>query len=325
MLPTGARMLKKIGIGVLHSPVIAVALLSVWGMAACSKHPAPQVKRFHMQGKIISIDAANNSLTIDHQAIPGFMDAMTMAYPVHSAQALAGLAPGDEITADVVVPEDSSLYLENIVVTKKGTGAAAPTGALNPPQPGEKVPDFAFVDQDGKRIHISSFRGSPLVVTFIYTRCPYPDYCPLVSKGFAQIYALTRNTAGHQKVRLLSVSFDPDHDTPPVLREYAQRFKTTAGGALFDRWEFAAAPKDKLKDIANFFGLYYEESGPQIIHSMSTTVISPEGTVYKWYDSSDWKASDLVADATATLQDKASGGSARAQEVAAAAASPQRN
>jgi protein SCO1 len=308
----------------------ALLFTSAIVLTACSKHAplASEAKRFHLKGKIISVDAANNSLTVDHEAIPGFMAAMTMPYSVRSAQALADLGPGDEITADVVVPEDGSAYLENIVVTKKGSGTAPPpSGAFHYPEPGEKVPDFAFINQEGKRIHISSFRGSALIVTFIYTRCPYPDYCPLVSKGFAHIYAATRkDVSPKSNVRLLSVSFDPEHDTPPVLRKYAEIFKQTADGSIFDRWEFAAAPRSKLKDIASFFGLYYSGLGNQIVHSMSTTVISPVGTVYKWYDNNDWKPTDLVADAAASLRQKSEAKpSARAQVIAPAAAASRAN
>ena len=99
-------------------------------LAACG-NPAPAAKRFHLKGKIVSLDAANNSLTIDHEDIPGFMGAMTMPYFVRSASALAGLGPGDEITADVVVPDAGATYVENIVVSKKaGPSAPPPSGAL---------------------------------------------------------------------------------------------------------------------------------------------------------------------------------------------------
>ncbi len=277
-------------------------------------------------GKIISINAANNSLTIDHQAIPGYMDAMTMAYTVHSAQDLTGLGPGDEITADVVVPDVGNAYVENIVVTKKGSGGssstAPPTGALHEPQPGERVPDFAFINQDGKRIRLSSFRGDALLVTFIYTRCPFPEYCPLVSKNFAQIYAASRSNVlgasgarAASKVRLLSVSFDPQHDTPAVLKQYAETFRKAAGGPIFDRWEFVAAPAAELKDVANFFGLYFSESGGQIVHSMSTTVISPNGTVSKWYRDNQWAPADLLADANAALRAQPEAGAAARAQV----------
>lgn len=271
--------------------------------AACKKTPAPQAKRYHLVGTVISVDTAHGSANIDGQEIPGFMAAMAMPYPVHDSKALAALLPGDEITADVVVT-DADAYLENIVVTKKGSGPANTTGPTHLPRPGEKVPDFALINQDGKRIHLTSYQGSVLLVTFIYTRCPFPTFCPLVSRNFAQIYAQLRKdpAIGSKKIRLLSVSFDPKHDTPAVLKRYAETFNSTTGGNPFDRWQFAAVPAKELSTVANFFGLYYSVSGDQIVHSLSTSVISPDGTIYKCYDDNSWKPTDLLQDATQSLE-----------------------
>jgi protein SCO1 len=279
------------------------------GLASCKKSeqaPAaqPQAKRYHLVGKVVSIDQQQATLNVDGQEIPGFMAAMTMPYPVHDAKSLSSLNPGDEITADVVVSSDGA-YLENIVVTKKSApGSAKPTGATHEPAPGEAVPDFALIDQDGKRIHLSAYRGDVLLVTFIYTRCPFPDFCPLVSRNFAQIYAQLRKdpALASKKIRLLSVSFDPKYDTPAVLKKYARTFDSTTGGAPFDRWEFAAVPAKQLPAVADFFGLYYNIAGDQITHSLSTTVINPDGTVYKWYEDNDWKPADLIQDAEHSLQ-----------------------
>ena len=143
-----------------------------WGIAGCSKPappvaataaPADQAKRYHLVGKVVSIDQQQASVMVDGQEITGFMSAMTMPYPVHDTKVLATLAPGDEITADIVVASDGA-YLENIVVTKKAgsSSTAQPAGSLHTPQPGDKVPDFALVNQDGKRIRLSSFHGSVL-------------------------------------------------------------------------------------------------------------------------------------------------------------------
>lgn len=271
--------------------------------AACKRAPAPQAKRYHLVGTVISIDTAHGSANIDGQEVPGFMAAMAMPYPVHDSKALAALTPGDQITADIVVTDTDS-YLENIVVTKKGTAPANTTGPSHLPQPGERVPDFAFINQDGKRIHFTSYQGDVLLVTFIYTRCPFPTFCPLVSRNFAQIYAQLRKdpAIGSKKIRLLSVSFDPKHDTPAVLKRYAETFKSTTGGNPFDRWEFAAVPAKELPKVANFFGLYYSVSGDQIVHSLSTSVISPDGTIYKWYEDNTWKPTDLLQDATQSLE-----------------------
>jgi len=252
-----------------------------WGIAGCSKPasstPAEQPKRYHLAGKVVSVDQQQASVTVD----------------------------GQEITADVVVAPDGA-YLENIVVTKKASGSsstAQPDGASHQPQPGDRVPDFALVNQDGKRIHLDAFRGKVLLVTFIYTRCPFPDFCPLVSKNFAHIYAdLRKNPALESKIKLLSISFDSAYDTPPVLRTYGETFQDITGGTPFDRWEFATVPAKELPKVADFFGLYYSSEAGQIVHSLSTTVISPESTVYKWYQDNDWKPADLLADAAQALQ-----------------------
>lgn len=271
--------------------------------AACKKAPAPQAKRYHLVGTVISIDTAHAAANIDGQEIPGFMAAMAMPYPVHDSKVLAALSPGDQITADIVVT-DTDTYLENIVVTKKGAAPANTTGPTHLPQPGEKVPDFALINQDGKRIRLRSYQGDVLLVTFIYTRCPFPTFCPLVSRNFAQVYAQLRNdpAIGSKKIRLLSVSFDPKHDTPAALKRYAESFKGTTGRNPFDRWEFAAVPAKELPSVANFFGLHYSVSGDQIVHSMSTSVISPDGSIYKWYDDNTWKATDILQDATQSLE-----------------------
>jgi len=291
--------------------VAYVILLALGGIAfaGCSKPPQQQaaeqpsnVKVYQLVGRIISIDPSQNTMMVDGQEIKGFMAAMVMPYSVHTAGQLTGLEPGDEITADVDVDQkDMSAYLDHIVVTKKASGK--PTSQLHIPQQGDQVPDFAVVDQNNRRVHLNSFRGHVLLMTFIYTRCPFANYCPLVSHDFAEIYAQTKKDPKLAKgVRLLTVSFDPLHDTPAVLRQYAESFRSVTGGAPFDRWEFAAAPAKELPQMANFFGLTYSNTNGKIMHSMSTTVIAPDGRVYKWYGGNDWQPSELLADASQVLK-----------------------
>ena len=279
--------------------------ISLFVSAGCKSKPAESGPRFHLHGKIVLVDLKNGSADVDHDAIPGFMEAMTMAYSVPDAKVLATLARGDEITADVVVTAGVP-HLENVVIVKKAPQPKpdpASSSNFHVPQPGDAVPNFALLDQNGKQIHLRSFRGDALLLTFIYTRCPFADFCPKVSDNFAHMYATLRKETGPaSRIRLLSVSFDPAHDTSAVLRQYAASFSRTTGtDRPFDRWEFAAAPEKELPEIAKFFGLYYNAEQGQITHSMSTTLVSPHGNIVAWFHDNDWQPSDLIADATNAL------------------------
>jgi protein SCO1/2 len=298
-----ASVHRRFQVSSIFCALILAALAFV--SAGCKSKPAESGPRFHLHGKIVSVSAKDGSATVDHDAIPGFMGAMTMPYPVPDAKVLATLAPGDEITADVVVTEGVP-HLENVVIVKKAPQPKpdpASSSNFHVPQPGDAVPDFALLDQNGKRIHLRSFRGDALLLTFIYTRCPFADFCPKVSDSFAHMYAMLRKETGPpSRIRLLSVSFDPAHDTPAVLRQYAASFSHTTGtDRPFDRWEFAAAPEKELPEIAKFFGLYYNAKEGQITHSMSTSLISPDGKIVAWFHDNDWNPSDLMAHATKTV------------------------
>jgi protein SCO1 len=260
---------------------------------------AGDTKRYHLTGRVISIDKRGNSVMIDGDEIPGFMSAMQMPYTVKDFAILDKLNPGDQITADVVVHNDES-WLENVAVT--GHQAAPKPSTLQMPAPNEAVPDFQLVNQDGKRISLSQYRGKALLVTFIYTRCPFPDFCPRVTGEFAEINRqLQSNPALYRQTHLLSISFDPQHDTPKALREYAYSNAGSKQPALFEHWEFAVVPAAQLHDIATFFGVSIEipDNGGAITHSLSTAVIAPDGRMFKWYPGSDWLPADLIKDAAA--------------------------
>jgi protein SCO1/2 len=190
-------------------------------------------------------------------------------------------------------------WLENVKVvahTDPSHGRAA--NSQHTPTPGEDVPDFSFTDQEGKRISFKQYRGKVLLVTFIYTRCPFPDFCPRVSSNFADIYKLLGKNPALAKTRLLSISFDSELDTPKVLRDYAFSVAHTHEPALFDHWEFATSPTADLPKIADFFALTIKPEGGLITHTLSTAVIGPDGKIVNWYHGSDWQSSDLIKDAT---------------------------
>ena len=283
--------------------IVCVAAALIAALCGCDSRSGQTGQRYQLHGKIVAVNANQGFADVDADAIPGYMSAMTMPYPIPDAHVLSTLAIGDEIKADLVVT-DQGPHLENVVIVKKsGAPPPSPSSSFHMPKPGEAVPDFVLADQNGRRLRLNSYRGHFVFVTFIYTECPFANYCPLVSHDFAAIYAaIAKQPELASKVRLLSVSFDPEHDTPAVLRAYAASFRDITGTARpFARWEFASAPKKELPGIAHFFGLYVSNTNGQIVHSLSTTLISPGGKVVSWFHGNEWQPAELVADATKTI------------------------
>jgi protein SCO1 len=287
----------------------AIILLTVALVSSCH-HAAPVAKRYHFTGRIISIDAENQSAIIDGDDIPGFMSAMAMSYKIKPPSMLAQLAAGDSISAAVVVIEPGNnaapdYWLESVKVTAHSKSPLLAPKAQHIPTPGDEVPDFQLTDQSGTRISLSQYRGKVLLVTFIYTRCPFPDFCPRVSSNFAEMSRqLAADPALAGRTQLLSISFDPDHDAPKVLREYAFSAAHTHDPALFTHWEFAVPRSADLPKLADFFGVVYKSEGGLITHNLSTSVITPDGKIAKWYHGSDWQVSDLIKDASNALYHK---------------------
>jgi protein SCO1 len=288
------------------SRALIIVLIGIIFFASCNRQKLPATKRYPFTGRVISVDPQTESANIDGDMIQGFMQAMEMPYKIKPAATLRQLSPGDSISADVVVVDhdprdenaDSDYWLENVKVT--GHAPQPPANASNAvhmPSPGEDVPDFSFTNQDGKRISVSQYRGKVVILTFIYTRCPFPDYCPRMSSNFAEIYKQLGSNPVLANTRLLSISFDPEHDTPKVLRDYGFSVAHTHDAALFHRWEFAAAPAADLPKIADFFALTIKPENGLITHNLSTAVIGPDGKIVSWYHGSDWQVSDLIKDA----------------------------
>jgi protein SCO1 len=283
------------------SPSLCFLLLLSLSLAlACNRVASTQPKRHALKGKVVSIDRNAGTANLDTEAIPGFMEAMVMPYSIKPASMLGQLQPGDLITADVVVETDK-YWLENVKVTGHAQLPAEekPSATLHL-SPGDVVPDFKLVNQSGKLISLHQYRGETLLLTLIYTRCPFPDFCPRVSHEFAEIDKQVRaDPARYGKTHLLSISFDPAHDTPRVLREYGFSCAGSKDPSLFAHWEFAAIPQDELRSFADYFALSYKEEGGLITHSLSTAVISARGRIFKWYRGADWQAGDLLQDVTA--------------------------
>ena len=263
--------------------------------AGCSSEKPP-ARRFEVTGNVVTVDKRGQMVILKHRAIPGYMDAMTMGFVVKDDWVFNVAKLGDQVQATLVV-EGSRSWLEGVVITQKpkaDPNAPAPA-AVRTPEPGEAVPDFTLVNQDAKKIHLRDFRGKVLLLTFIYTRCPLPDYCPLMSKNFAAMAGeLQDDLALRDGVRLLSISIDPEHDKPDVLRRYALDYAGEKSSETLMRWQFATGNPEDVRQVAAFFGLDYWKDGGQIIHALVTALIDPEGRIYRVYRGNDWRPAEVL-------------------------------
>ncbi len=281
-----------------QAALFSIALVLSIAVAACdSRQTESKGDRYELKGEVVAVDTPASALVISHEDIPDFMDAMTMPFTLKDPYWLGVARPGDKVTATLVVDNDRS-WLEDVVIVSEGAenpDAEAGGSAPGEPEskPGDPVPNFTLVNQDGKNISLDQYRGRALVLTFIYTRCPLPDYCPLMTSNFTQIDRELEKDAGlGAKTHLLSVSVDPAFDTPKVLRAYGEGH----GLKEFKRWEYASGSEGEVRKMAEYFGLQYKEEGGQIVHSLRTAIIDPEGKLVKIYRANEWKPSEVLAD-----------------------------
>jgi protein SCO1/2 len=281
-----------------HSPrslrrILTAVLFAFLLLHGCSQKPANE-NRYELKGKVISVDRAKGEVTVEHGEVKGYMPAMTMHFPLRDAEALKVLEAGDQLQAALVVTDDG-YWLDSPVITKGVTGGDIVTSFAGgaEPQPGAEVPDVKLVNQDGRPLSIKQFKGRALVVTFIYTRCPLPDYCPLMSANFARLNAaILGDAALRRRAHLLSVTLDPEYDKPAVLKAYGG----TYAGGKFDNWDFATGDPVEVRRLAEFLGLTYKAEGDQVIHSLRTAVVTPDGKLFKMYRGNEWKSDEVLSD-----------------------------
>ena len=266
----------------------------------CGPRRNPNEKRYDLKGKVVAVNKSERTATIAHEDIKGYMPAMTMPFKIKNDADLEMLKAGDQVTGTLVV-DDVSSWVEITAIVEGPITDSQTADVPGEPKPGTDVPDFGLVNQDGKRIHLAQYRGRALALTFIYTRCPMPDQCTLMSDNFAAIdQELQKQPDVYAKTHLLTISFDPEYDSPKVLRSYGASHSGRYTDETFQHWEFATGSADEVKGIAQFFGLRYfhdTESGQdQVIHSLRTVVIGPDGKLFKLYRGNEWKPAEIVSD-----------------------------
>ena len=272
---------------------LLIAGLLILG-AGCGR--APDERTYQLTGQILVVKPETNEVLVKHEDIPGFMPAMTMPYTVNDPAILTDKAAGDLIKATLVVGAERA-YLSTIAKTgsaplpedaRTTIPAAAGVYIL---QPGNAVPDTALIDQDGTPTSLKAFGGSALAVTFVYTRCPLPQFCPLIDRRFGEVQKLVHaDPALKGKVKLVSISFDPAFDRPEVLRAHASK-----AGAEPAVWRFATAGEAVVDRLAAEFGInVIREKDGTITHNLRTAIVDPSGRLVAILDNNDWTAGQLA-------------------------------
>jgi protein SCO1/2 len=267
-------------------------VLSIALAAACSRAP---VNEYQLTGQILRVDQARQELTIKHQDIPHFMPGMTMAFRVEDPQLLRGRQAGELVHATLVVRgTDARLRRIDRTGLAAVTGPVASTHVMELLEPGQPVRDVDLVDQTTARRRLADWRGQLVAVTFMYTRCPLPNLCPLLDRQFQAVQAHLRATPGlAERVRLLSVTLDPEHDGPDLLAAHARSVQADPS-----IWRFAGGTAADVETLASQFGVSVTREGAEIVHNLRTALIDADGRLIKVVSGSDWTPADLIAEMT---------------------------
>jgi len=240
-------------------------------------------KRYRAQGIVLAVDRSQAQVTISHRAIPGYMEAMAMPFHAESPKELEPLAPGSRIEFQLKVSHGAS-SVGHIRVQSPALADIPLPKPVDQIAVGQPMPDFTLTDQSGRAVNLASFRGQVVALDFIYTRCPLPDVCPRLSANFAR---LQKRFAG--KVALLSITLDPEYDTPAVLTDYAHRWN-----ADFHTWLFLTGRPDDVQKVAGHFGVIYWPEDNAITHTAATAVIDRSGRLAALLEGSAFTSQQLI-------------------------------
>jgi len=272
--------------------------------SATKAEGAVETRDYPLRGEVRKVDPGASEVVIRHEPIPGFMPAMTMPFKLPAGTDFEDFQVGDVVEGtlkvksrggetvdyDLIGLEVARPAIATPLAAEASEGGAGPADRL---RVGDEVPDFEMIDQEGERRKLSDFRGTVVALTFVYTRCPLPDFCPMMDRKFSELsrsIAASESRASH--VRLLSLSFDPEHDTPEVLREHAR-----IRGAKPPVWTYAAVPAGELARVAPRLGLAYGPVKGEFVHNLCTAVIGPDGRLARLEVGSRanaWTAADLL-------------------------------
>jgi protein SCO1/2 len=261
---------------------------------------AEEVRDFTVRGVVREAKPGKSQLVVKHEEIPGYMDAMTMPFQVRDPKILESVKAGDDITFQLHVTDKEHWIdgLKMFGVSEKEAPRAKVTD-IAPFKPGDPLPALTFTDERGQPLRLEDYRGKALALTFIYTRCPLPNFCPLLAEKFRTVQeTLLADPAAPKNWQLLSVTIDPEHDTAEALQRYAKLQRADAA-----HWRFATGELRDITVLGLRSGLEFWEGGSEITHNLRTVVFDAHGRMRKVFSENTWTAAELAEELRArTLQ-----------------------
>jgi len=283
------------------------------GVASCQRSPttgrpgtsvsqAGTQQVFQVKGVVKKLDTNGKALEIRHEEIPDYMPAMTMPFEAKNPKEIAGLKPGDAISFRLTVTDTDS-WIDQVqpVAASNATPATAasstPTGsdgvvirAAEPLQVGDPLPEYHFTNELGQAVSTKQFKGQALAITFIFTRCPLPNFCPRMSSNFAEVQKkLLARPNGPTNWQLLTISFDPEFDTPTILKAHAERL-----GADPKRWQFLTGAPPEIMALSQQVGQTFWREEGALNHNLRTVVVDAAGRIQKIITGNTWTSDELV-------------------------------
>ena len=246
-------------------------------------------KRYRVEGMVLAVDRPSRTLTVSHRAIPGFMPAMVMPFRAAAGEPLDTVQPGSRIHFQLHVKRDASLAKRiSVVETREiedGMRLETPAETLSV---GDMTPDFALTAEDGRTVRLSDFAGRLVAINFLYTRCPLPEVCPRLAASFASLQRRFRDWIP-DRFTMLSITLDPQYDSPEVLARYARSVRADPRG-----WRFLTGPKDDVAAIARRFGLIHWPEEGLIVHTSVTALIGSDGRLKALVEGSSYRLEQLA-------------------------------
>ena len=280
--------------------------------------PNTETNYYLVKGEIKELKSDGKTVVIKHEEVPNYMPAMTMPFEVKEPAELKNLRPGDGVSFRLVVTEkDGWIDMVNRLgttseVAQKPGETLRRVRLVEPLEIGDRLPDYPFTNELGQAVSLGQFKGQALALTFIFTRCPYPNFCPRMSDNFSQVYEkLSARTNSPTNWHLLSISFDPEFDAPAVLKAYGKRFRQNPA-----RWQFLTGALIEIDALTEQFGLVFPREGINFNHNFRTVVVDAAGRIQHVFIGNEWKVDELVSEMVKAVAAKepASGSPAGAGE-----------